>query len=596
MYENKSQNKIAEHLKSSDRDADSRTENQTTIDSIDDDKLKDMLHIVTQDTRFQLVQNILAHPESMPTLFELSYANPSKSKSTIRDHLSKLIEYDIVETVELPKEERSRDLPHKFYRVTEDGVRLLEEHGLLKAQETLERLYESLEKSEKVDRYEKAPRPEPVAEEEGSSSNQSSIDRILAYIQKRKPNSKSIDQQIKIVQAMFEAGIGPSHEGITRDEVEDRFDLYLDFTAGTVLKQLADVELVEEQSSSSPNTFIISERLDDVINGRINEVVREDIDALIDHIHDNIYQIDMDKSDSVNPIPLTDGAGRTIVDILAEEFDLEPEEVEPFLRQGDQIEKLNDAISAIEKCNVVEKRDDYGRIVFVNSANRYRLSERAVDLLEDASSIDEENFVAEPDHRPHQSVKDEVYNIVVSETMSAESPVILIVEDEPDLAELYANWLKDAYNVQVSTQGDEAISKLDGQVDVVLLDRRMPRLSGDEVLREIQNRGLDCRVAILSAVEPDFDVLGMDFDDYLVKPISREELIATVERMLSLDAYNEKVREYFTLASKIAILEQGMGGDELEASEEYNQLVQRLSDIRARLESSLDDLGQPLLV
>lgn len=124
------------------------------------DNIRDLLNLVTQKTRFVLIQNIVAHPEGMPSLKELVYANPSKSKSTIRNHLDKLIDAGVVKTVELPKEERQRDLPHKFYRPTKSGEHFLEEHNLLRAEETLKEMHSMLEKTPKIQQYVEAPRPD----------------------------------------------------------------------------------------------------------------------------------------------------------------------------------------------------------------------------------------------------------------------------------------------------------------------------------------------------------------------------------------------------------------------------------------------------
>lgn len=62
---------------------------------------------------------------------------------------------------------------------------------------------------------------------------------------------------------------------------------------------------------------------------------------------------------------------------------------------------------------------------------------------------------------------------------------VLIVEDEPTLAEIYGGWLSEAYNVTIETDGESALTHIDDEIDVVLLDRRMPGLSGDAVLSEI---------------------------------------------------------------------------------------------------------------
>ncbi|WP_435125490.1 response regulator transcription factor [Halobaculum sp. D14] len=174
---------------------------------------------------------------------------------------------------------------------------------------------------------------------------------------------------------------------------------------------------------------------------------------------------------------------------------------------------------------------------------------------------------------------------------STDSPVVLVVEDEPDLANLYAAWLGDEYTVRTAYGGREALEQLDDDVDAVLLDRRMPGLSGDEVLVAVRDRGIDCRVAMVTAVEPDFDIVAMGFDDYLVKPVTREALVDTVEGLLRRSQYDSRVQELFAIASKKAVLESEKGRTALENSEEYRELENRVKELREELDQTVDELG-----
>ena len=139
--------------------------------------------------------------------------------------------------------------------------------------------------------------------------------------------------------------------------------------------------------------------------------------------------------------------------------------------------------------------------------------------------------------------------------MNDDRPTILIVEDEPDVAETYELWLASDYDTRVAANGEEALDEIDETTDVVLLDRMMPRMSGDEVLEEIRERGFECSVAMVTAVDPDFEIIEMGFDDYLTKPPTREELVGAVEDMLSRTEYADDVREYRSLLSTRAALE-----------------------------------------
>ncbi len=89
--------------------------------------------------------------------------------------------------------------------------------------------------------------------------------------------------------------------------------------------------------------------------------------------------------------------------------------------------------------------------------------------------------------------------------------------------------VRGSYDVRRAYEGHEALELLDGEVNIVLLDRRMPGLSGDEVLSELRRRELHSRVVMVTAVKPDFDIIDMGFDDYLVKPVSKDDLFTTVQ-------------------------------------------------------------------
>ncbi|WP_049985420.1 response regulator [Halobellus rufus] len=175
--------------------------------------------------------------------------------------------------------------------------------------------------------------------------------------------------------------------------------------------------------------------------------------------------------------------------------------------------------------------------------------------------------------------------------MDGATPRILVVEDEPDLAELYAIYLSDTYEVQTATNGETALEVVDDDTDVVLLDRRMPDLTGDEVLEEIRARGLDTQVAMITAVEPDVDIVEMPFDDYLVKPVTQDDLHGLVEVLLRRANYDERSREFFSLASKKAALESSPDVS-VDTESEYRELTERMEELRTEIDGTLAELSE----
>lgn len=164
------------------------------------------------------------------------------------------------------------------------------------------------------------------------------------------------------------------------------------------------------------------------------------------------------------------------------------------------------------------------------------------------------------------------------------TPTVLVVDDEPELADLFAAWLQDEYRVQTAYDGQTALEALDESIDVVLLDRLMPDVSGDEVLTELRNRGLDCRVAMVTAVDPDVDILAMGFDDYVTKPVSSEGLHDVVATLCVRKRHDETVRRYYQLVSKRAALETNADAD-VASHPEYETLLTDIETLSAELDA-----------
>lgn len=167
---------------------------------------------------------------------------------------------------------------------------------------------------------------------------------------------------------------------------------------------------------------------------------------------------------------------------------------------------------------------------------------------------------------------------------------VLIVDDEPQLAGLYCSILDDQHEVSIETNGRRALETLDDDVDVVLLDRRMPGVSGDSLLQQIRNQGYDCRIAMVTSVQPDEDIIDLSFDAYLVKPVRHDDLRQLVRDLLLRSQYGEYVRESYSVASKVAALQSNLSSEELLRSERYQELLEKQAELQAENFDYLDEL------
>jgi two-component system response regulator AdeR len=164
-----------------------------------------------------------------------------------------------------------------------------------------------------------------------------------------------------------------------------------------------------------------------------------------------------------------------------------------------------------------------------------------------------------------------------------DDPTVLVVEDESGLVELYREWLADDYELRTATDGETALELVDDDVDVALIDRQLPGVSGDEVLNTIRDHGYDCRTAMVTAVDPDFDVIDMAFDDYLSKPVSEAELCETVESLLALVTYSELRLELSTKRVRHSVLRGEKRRAELDDSEAFGRLEDEIADLERQL-------------
>jgi len=114
---------------------------------------------------------------------------------------------------------------------------------------------------------------------------------------------------------------------------------------------------------------------------------------------------------------------------------------------------------------------------------------------------------------------------------------LLVAEDDPALRDVLARGLRDhGYVVDAVTNGEEALRYLRvNEYALVVLDWRMPVMSGLDLVREIRRRGSTVPVLMLTARDTPADrVAGLDegADDYLVKPFDFDELVARIRALL----------------------------------------------------------------
>ena len=110
---------------------------------------------------------------------------------------------------------------------------------------------------------------------------------------------------------------------------------------------------------------------------------------------------------------------------------------------------------------------------------------------------------------------------------------VLLVEDHEELADTVAGVLRgEGMAVDIALDGRDALARVGvNDYDVVVLDRDLPEVHGDDVCRALVENGSQSRILMLTAsvtIQDRVDGLGLGADDYLPKPFATAELIARI--------------------------------------------------------------------
>ncbi|MBP1657375.1 MAG: Response regulator [Bacteroidetes bacterium] len=115
---------------------------------------------------------------------------------------------------------------------------------------------------------------------------------------------------------------------------------------------------------------------------------------------------------------------------------------------------------------------------------------------------------------------------------------VLVVDDEEALRSVLSNELiNEGYDVQTASDGDDAMAEIDKTpFDLVLLDIKMPRVSGFEVLKHIKEHAGGTKVVMLTGfadLKNAIESKKLGADDFVSKPYDLVDLLTTIERVLN---------------------------------------------------------------
>jgi len=116
----------------------------------------------------------------------------------------------------------------------------------------------------------------------------------------------------------------------------------------------------------------------------------------------------------------------------------------------------------------------------------------------------------------------------VSTEATGTEATVLFVDSEPAILTVYELLCGSEYSVITARDGREALEMFGPHVDFAVLERELPEVSGDDVVRILRSEGYRTPVAFVSTVDPDPEPT-VEYDEYLTKPINNGRLRSVID-------------------------------------------------------------------
>jgi len=168
-----------------------------------------------------------------------------------------------------------------------------------------------------------------------------------------------------------------------------------------------------------------------------------------------------------------------------------------------------------------------------------------------------------------------------------------VVDDEYRFAEAHARMLRDEFAVEVAQGGQAGLEAMSPDIDVLVVDRNMPTLSGEELVAAVNDGEFDCATIMITAVEPDVDIVDLGVDNYLTKPVSSDKLLAAVTEAFEWQSYDETLQDYFALSNKREVLLEE--GSQVAHTEQFAQIESSLIEAAEQSLQKSEEILQTLI-
>lgn len=175
--------------------------------------------------------------------------------------------------------------------------------------------------------------------------------------------------------------------------------------------------------------------------------------------------------------------------------------------------------------------------------------------------------------------------------LAEQKPEVLIVEDNKPQSKMYKRWLEPAYETRTANTRSEIFDEISDSTEIVLLDRKLPSTSAEELLTS--SDVFDGKqVIMITGIEPGIELIQLDITDYILKPISKEDLHDAVNKAVKAARGTENDRELVALVSKKRVLDRKPRG--IRESGEYKELMERIENLKEDMDALPDPIEKEL--
>ncbi len=206
-----------------------------------------------------------------------------------------------------------------------------------------------------------------------------------------------------------------------------------------------------------------------------------------------------------------------------------------------------------------------------------------VDLV-DRTVVSESPLRVEYALTPAGEDLDAVFDVLASwanRHLGSVVPTVLVADGDRRLTEMYGRWL-DASYIAVRAHNDEEFeARFGDEIDVVLVAESVPGIAPERIAERVRPTA---QVVLVVEERPGFDILAVECDGVVRKPLVREQLRSVLEEQLSRRGASEAVREYGTLAAKRSLLESHYSPETLAGNDTYETLCSRMDALEDRIE------------